>query len=237
MSLTDTLQHAPFAPSQPSWLGYSDEQVIEAYKSRHRAEIGTEIHEWASIQINLSSKASGIREVEKGVKTHIYTKYVMPYLDQNFVPEYEDKLLKLRTDYGWELIKHIRYIPKESFVSTKDFINDSIGFRMDSEKRLYLSDNFFGTSDATMYYPNENLLRIMDLKTGSRPAKMTQVYIYAALYCHANNLNPLQTNFETRIYQNAEIRMEQPAGENINDILKNILHKNELIKKFEGGRG
>lgn len=222
MSLTDTLQHAPFAPSQPSWLGYSDEQVIEAYKSRHRAEIGTEIHEWASIQVNLSSKASGIREVEKGVKTHIYTKYIMPYED---------------TDYGWELIKHIRYIPKESFLSTKDFINDSIGFRMDSEKRLYLSDNFFGTSDAAMYYPNENLLRIMDLKTGSRPAKMTQVYIYAALYCYSNNLNPLTTNFETRIYQNAEIRIEQPTGENINDILKNILHKNELIKKFEGGRG
>jgi hypothetical protein len=34
MSLMDTL-HAPFPPSQPSWLNYTDEQLIEALKNKY----------------------------------------------------------------------------------------------------------------------------------------------------------------------------------------------------------
>lgn len=224
MSLMDTL-HAPFPPSQPAWLNYSDEQLIEAMKNKYRAEIGTEIHEWASHQITLSSKASGIREVEKGIKTHIYEKYLV-----NTSKCYDP-------DFGELLLKHLHYIPGEAFVTTKDFINDSIGFRMESEKKLTLSDKFYGTADAVRYYTKENLLRVSDLKTGKRPAKIEQVFTYAALYCYEFHLEPLKTNFEARIYQNAEIYIEQPNGEDINDILQNILHKNEVLTKFEGGKG
>ena len=223
MSLMDTL-HAPFPPSQPSWLNYSDEQLIEAMKNKYRAEIGTEIHEWASHQIILSSKASGFREVEKGVKTHIYEKYLV------------DSSKCYDPEFGELLLKHLRYIPGEAFVTTKEFINDSIGFRMASEKKLTLSDKCYGTADAVRYYVKENLLRVSDLKTGRRPAKIEQVFIYLALYCYEYNLEPLKTNFEARIYQNAEIYIEQPSGEDINDILQNILHKNEVLAKFEGGK-
>lgn len=219
----DTL-HAPFSPSQSAWLRYSDEQIIEAYKNKFRSEIGTEIHEWASHQIILLNKPSGIREVERGVKTHIYEKFMSP-VSKAYEPEYGDLLTK-----------HLRYLPGEAYISTKQFICDSIGFRMESEKKLSVSDKFNGTSDAVRYYLKENLLRVSDLKTGSRPAKFEQVYIYAALYCYQYNLDPLKTNFETRIYQNAVINIEQPEGEIINDILKNILHKNDTLKKFEGGK-
>lgn len=224
MSLMDTL-HAPFPPSQPSWLNYTDEQLIEALKNKYRAEIGTEIHEWASHQIILSSKVSGIKEVEKGVKTHIYEKYMEKY-SKCYDPE-----------FGTLLLKHLHYISGEAFLTTKQFVNDSIGFRMESEKRLTVSNMIYGTADAVRYYTKENLLRVSDLKTGKRPAKIEQVFIYAALYCYEYNLKPLNTNFEARIYQNGEIFIEQPSGEDINDIFMNILHKDEVAKKFEGGKG
>ena len=223
MSSTNIL-HAPFSPSQPAWLRYTDEQLIEAYKNKYRSEIGTEIHEWASLQIILSSKPSGIKEVERGVKSHIYQKYVMP-TSRLYDPE-----------FGFELLDRLQFLPGEAYISTKMFITDSIGFRMESELKLTLSDNINGTADAARYYPKENLLRISDLKTGSRPAKIEQVFTYAALYCYEYRLDPLKTNFETRIYQNAEIYIEQPPGEGINDILKNILHKNEVLSKFEERR-
>lgn len=223
MSSTSIL-HAPFSPSQPAWLKYSDEQVIETYKNKLRPDIGTEIHDWASHQITLFQKPSGIKEVERGVKTHIYEKYMLD-ISKLYNPK-----------YGTMLLKHIRYLPGDAYLSTKMFVSDCIGFRMESEVELPLSDMIGGTADAVRYYPKENLLRVSDLKTGSRPAKIEQVFTYAALYCHEYRLDPLKTNFETRIYQNGEIYIEQPEGEDINDILKNILHKNEVLERFERGR-
>ena len=40
------------------------------------------------------------------------------------------------------------------------FINDAIGFRMESELVLHYSDNCFGTADAIQYYEKDKLLRI-----------------------------------------------------------------------------
>lgn len=222
MSSTST-SHAPFPPSQPSWVRYTDAQVIEAFKNKYRSDIGTEIHEWASHQIILGSKPSGIREVERGVKTHIYEKYMV---DTSKV--YDPRV-------GSIFLDHLRYLPGEAYLSVKMFVCDSIGFRMESEQKLSVSKVIEGTADAVRFYPKDNLLRISDLKTGSRPAKIEQVFIYAALYCYENRLDPLKTNFEARIYQNGEIYIEQPTGEEIKSLLNTILHINEVVSKFERG--
>ena len=224
MSSTST-SHAPFPPSQPSWVRYTDAQVIEAFKNKYRSDIGTEIHEWASHQIILGSKPSGIREVERGVKTHIYEKYMME----------TSKVYDPRV--GSIFLDHLRYLPGEAYLSVKMFVCDSIGFRMESEQKLSVSKVIEGTADAVRFYPKDNLLRISDLKTGSRPAKIEQVFIYAALYCYENRLDPLKTNFEARIYQNGEIYIEQPTGEEIKSLLNTILHINEVVSKFERGEG
>lgn len=108
---------------------------------------------------------------------------------------------------------------------------------MESEQKLSVSKVIEGTADAVRFYPKDNLLRISDLKTGSRPAKIEQVFIYAALYCYENRLDPLKTNFEARIYQNGEIYIEQPTGEEIKSLLNTILHINEVVSKFERGEG
>lgn len=49
--------HAPFTPSNSSWLRYDDNKAIEAYQNRKAAEIGTRLHAWAAETIKL-----GIRQ-------------------------------------------------------------------------------------------------------------------------------------------------------------------------------
>ena len=55
------------------------------------------------------------------------------------------------------------------------YVNDAIGFRMDTEVVLYYSDYFFGTADAISF--RDNVLRIHDLKTGKGPVHIEQLMI------------------------------------------------------------
>lgn len=48
--------HAPFSASQSSWLRYDDDKVIEVYKNKMAARMGTELHEWARKTIELGIK-------------------------------------------------------------------------------------------------------------------------------------------------------------------------------------
>ena len=61
------------------------------------------------------------------------------------------------------------------------YVNDAIGFKMDTEVVLFYSERFFGTADAISF--RNNVLRIHDLKTGKRPVHMDQLEVYAALFC------------------------------------------------------
>lgn len=217
-------EHALFSPSQPSWINYNDEQMIEAFKNSHRAELGTEIHEWSSIQIQYRSLVSNLKEIEKGVKTHIHDKYIRD--------QFSDK----SRDYGAELIKHMDYLPKETYPTVKSFINDSIGFGMKSEDRVEYSKYYFGTADAIRYDTQSKTLRVFDLKTGTRPAKISQLYTYAALYCLQHDLKPDGITFETRIYQSGDILTDNPPTELIYDLMRTIVHGDAIINKFIGGK-
>ena len=48
--------HAPFSPSQPSWLRYSDDKAVEYMTNKQAAEMGTRFHEWAKQTIDLGIK-------------------------------------------------------------------------------------------------------------------------------------------------------------------------------------
>lgn len=48
--------HAPFSPSQSSWLRYDDDKAAEVYLNRKAAEIGTRLHQWAKDTIDLGIK-------------------------------------------------------------------------------------------------------------------------------------------------------------------------------------
>lgn len=215
--LGTSAEHALFSPSQPSWLNYDADQIISAYCNAHRAELGTEIHEWSSIQIKLKNRVSNIKEIEKGVKTHIYDKYAK-------TPEYRDMLLS-----------NIYYLPGEIYPTVKLFVNDCIGYRMQSEQKVGYSEFFWGTADAIRCV--DNRLQVFDLKTGTRPAKMTQLCVYAALYCLQEHMKPDQlSEIETRIYQMGEVIVDNPPSDIIYDIMHKISDFDAVVNKFKGGK-
>lgn len=115
------------------------------------------------------------------------------------------------------------------------YVNDAISFRMIPEQVLFYSNNCFGTTDAIIF--RNNLLRIHDLKTGSIPAHMEQLEIYAALFCLEYKMKPANIEMELRLYQNNEILYHTPTAEDIVPIMDKIVAFDKIIndiKKQEG---
>lgn len=106
------------------------------------------------------------------------------------------------------------------------FVNDAIGYRMESEQILYFSDNCFGTADAISYKEKTKKLRIHDLKNGVTPASMKQLYIYAALFCLEYAMDPHSMDIELRIYQFDDMQVEFPET-------VDILHIMQKIREFD----
>ena len=112
------------------------------------------------------------------------------------------------------------------------YVNDAIGFKMDPEVVLFYSDKFFGTADAICF--RNNKLRIHDLKTGTKPVKMEQLEIYAALFCLEYRIKPGEIEMELRIYQNDEVLIHNPTAEDILPIMDKIVHLNKILESIEG---
>lgn len=111
------------------------------------------------------------------------------------------------------------------------YVNDAIGFKMNTEVVLFYSERFFGTADTICF--RNNTLRIHDLKTGITPVKMEQLEIYAALFCLEYKIKPGDINIELRIYQNDEVIYHNPTAEDIVPIMDKIVHLNKLLEKIE----
>ena len=111
------------------------------------------------------------------------------------------------------------------------YVNDAIGFKMDTEVVLYYSERFYGTADAICF--RNNTLRIHDLKTGKRPVHMEQLEIYAALFCLEYKIKPGDIDIELRIYQNNEILYHNPTAEDIVPIMDKIIHMNKILEKLD----
>lgn len=169
--------HAPFSPSQSSWLRYNDDKALEVYSNRKAAEMGTKLHQWAKDTIDL-----GIKQPRS--KKTIYA-----------------------------------------------YVNDAIGYKMDTEVILFYSERFFGTADAISF--RDNKLRIHDLKTGKTAVHMEQLEIYAALFCLEYRFKPFDIEIELRIYQNDTIIVHEPEPQDIVRIMDHIIHLNKLLEKAE----
>lgn len=110
------------------------------------------------------------------------------------------------------------------------YVNDAIGFRMNTEVVLFYSDHFFGTADAISF--DKGILRIHDLKTGNHPAKMDQLEVYTALFCLEYRLKPNELkDIELRIYQNDEVIIHKPDPDDISTIMDIIIHDDKLLEK------
>lgn len=169
--------HAPFSPSQSSWLRYTDEKAIEVYSNRKAAEMGSRLHQWAKDTIDLKIKQPKSK----------------------------------RTLYA--------------------YVNDAIGYKLDTEVVLFYSERFFGTADAIGF--RDGVLRIHDLKTGKTAVHMEQLEIYAALFCLEYKVKPSDIVIELRIYQNDTIIVHNPTAEDIVRVMDKIIHLDKLLEKME----
>lgn len=115
--------------------------------------------------------------------------------------------------------------------SINQFVNDAIGFRMMTEVVLFYSMNAFGTADAISF--RNNFLRIHDLKTGTLHVKMTQLEIYAALFCLEYEVKPTTIDIELRVYQSSNIVIHNPEAAHIKMIMEKIIFFDKRIEELK----
>ena len=114
------------------------------------------------------------------------------------------------------------------------YVNDAIGFKMDTEVVLFYSERFFGTADAISF--RDNFLRIHDLKTGKSGKiedHIEQLEIYAALFCLEYRIKPGDIQMELRVYKNDEVLVHNPTAEDILPIMDKIVHLDKLLEQIE----
>ena len=154
----------------------------------------------------------------------------------------EDKLISLYQNYraaqfGSELHEHAKRCIQlgtklmHSKKTLNMFVNDAIGFQMSPEQPLYYSGNCFGTADAISY--KDHFLRIHDLKTGSTPAHMEQLMVYAALFCLEYDVKPEDIQIELRIYQLDNVIVANPEPEIIRAIMNKIVWFDKRIQRLQ----
>lgn len=111
------------------------------------------------------------------------------------------------------------------------YVNDAIGYKMTAEQPLFYSINCFGTAD-TISFKND-LLRIHDLKTGETPASVSQLRVYAALFCLEYAISPSDIRIELRIYQLDQIKVDEPDPEDIRMIMDKIILFDKRIESLK----
>lgn len=196
-----TGSHAILGASKSEWLEKDDEELVASVVSGYATTIGTLLHKYAADRIFYREK---MRKGDiGGVKFDLL---------RNHIPEFA---IDLRT----------------MFPTLMSYVNDAIGYQMDSEILLYYSDYCYGTADAIQV--DGDTLRIHDLKTGRSPVKMRQLLVYAALFYLEYGMKPEKMKHELRIYQMDEILVYEPDADEIREVMKKIVHKDRVLQKLK----
>lgn len=161
---------------------------------------------------------------------------ILDRLDKSMAAQHGTRLHEVAS----ELISLGMNLPK-SQTTMNMYVNDAIGFRMSPEVSLMATYNAFGTADAISFRkerPKDKVetLRVHDLKTGTGPAKLDQLKVYAAYFCIEYAVNPNDIYIELRIYQNDDILMDNSIdnpdlGADILTIMGRTLHFDQVINK------
>lgn len=192
--------HAFLSPSKYSWLNYDQDKLEQAYRRQYANSIGTILHDLAHRCIKNKVKLSKSDR-------HL----ILLTLLDNGIPQ--------------------GLIDANDILETiAPFVNDALGFRMESEQVLYYSDNAFGTADAISF--KDNVLRIHDYKSGVMPVHMDQLYVYAALFCLEYVKKPENIKIELRIYQSGEVIVDNPDPEVIRAIMNKIVESDRYLRKL-----
>jgi hypothetical protein len=133
-------------------------------------------------------------------------------------------------DFASRCIQLGQRLPKTKSALNR-FVNDAIGYRMESEQPLVYSPIAFGTADAICF--RDNILRIHDLKTGVSKVSMKQLEIYAALFCLEYNIKPHDIRILLRLYQGTDVYGHSPAPQTIDIIMDKIKIFDKGITKLK----
>lgn len=200
-------KHALLSPSKYHWVFDTDEDFTKRFCTSYCADIGTLLHEYARERIKYGYY---LDDLEK--------KSVILELLRNGIPE--------------SVLPYINF--DSMYLNLCTYVNDAIDLKMKPEVILYYSDVCFGTADALFYDEKKRFLRIHDLKTGSTPARMEQLYIYASLFFLDKHLKPSNTKIELRIYQNNDVITEEPGTDVIVPIIDKIKHFTDIATGIKG---
>ena len=125
-----------------------------------------------------------------------------------------------------------------------EYVNDAIGFKMETEVVLFYTDRFFGTADAISFRRNpktgRNILRIHDLKTGvvgKADAHIEQLSVYAALFCLEYKVKPSKIEMELRLYQSNDVLFHNPTPGFRPDSFPQIPWKSAFLRSPERSIG
>lgn len=195
-------RHAILSPSRPYWLNYTDEALDKYYASSFATDIGTLVHEYACDRIRFRMPIDIENdEAKTGLLMHL-----------------------LKNGIPFRVIDLDRI-----FVNMVPYVNDAIGYRMQPEVKLKYSELCFGTADTIGV--RGKMLRIHDLKTGTTPAHMDQLLVYASLFFHEykRDYRPTTMKVELRIYQNNDITVHQPTLEEIKATMDRIVAEDRYL--------
>lgn len=111
------------------------------------------------------------------------------------------------------------------------YVNDAIGYKMQSEQILYYSRNAFGSPDTISF--KRNKLRVHDLKNGVIEASVRQLEVYAALFCLEYLYKPFDIEIELRIYQNDDVKIYAADPDVITHIMSTIVAFDKRINAMQ----
>lgn len=156
--------HAPFSPSQPSWLRYDDEKAIDVYANRKAAERGTRLHAWAKETIDLGlkqprSKKTIYSYVNDAIGFKMSTEVVLFYSPRFFGTadsiSFRDNILRIHDLKTGKTPVHIEQLEVYAALFCLEYKIKPGDIEM--ELRIYQNDEIF------YHYPTaEDILPIMD---------------------------------------------------------------------------
>jgi hypothetical protein len=162
------------------------------------------------------------------------------YTDEHLAERWVTKMAAQRGSEFHELASRLIKL-KVKLPATKktlnSFVNDVIGFKMESELQLCYSDNCFGTADALGFRKSRGddffTLRIFDLKTGESKASVDQLLVYAALFCLEYNFKAFELAYDLRIYQSDDVAKFEVDPKDVAQIMAQIVHFDKLIEEWK----
>ncbi|MBO7422942.1 MAG: hypothetical protein J6T99_06095 [Oscillospiraceae bacterium] len=201
-------KHAFLSPSAYNWIFFEnpEEDLLKKRVSFYAPIVGTTLHKFACDRIKYRLKYHS-REKDS-LKLELYRALPIDVVDTLDLDSLADNL--------------------------EVYISDAIGYRMIPEQILYYSDQCWGTTDAISNFASiekQKILRIHDLKTGTTPAHIEQLMIYAALFYLQYHKRPGEHKTELRIYQGGEVLVHEPEADEIVPIMDRIQSYDRILRR------